>query len=792
MAETSKKRLVLLDAHAILHRAYHALPDFTSQSGEPTGALYGLVSMLLKTIGELKPDYVVACYDMPKPTFRKIAYADYKGTRAKTDDTLIDQIKRSQDVFRAFSIPIYEKEGFEADDILGSIIEEIKKETDLDIIIASGDMDTLQLVDDERVRIYTLKKGIKDTILYDEAAVKERFGFGPELLPDFKGLRGDPSDNIPGVKGIGEKTATGLITTFGSIENIYTELKEDKGSFKKKADVTERIANLLLENKEEAEFSKMLAQIRRDADIDFELPENTWRETIDAQQAEELFRSLDFRTLASRLSSLLESPKEKDSAKEETEEEEHIDERELKETAIALWLINSETTSPTKEDVLRFARTDDFAKARRIVFEKLKEEGLEGVFETIEKPLIPVIEKMEDRGVKIDIEVFAALSREYRETREKVKREIFDLAGVEFNINSPKQLGEILFDTLEIPTTGISKTSTGARSTRESELEKLHDKHPIIEKIFEYREVQKLLSTYIDVIPKLVDDKNRLHTTFLQAGTTTGRLASQNPNLQNIPIRSKQGRAIRRGFVASEGYTLVSADYSQIELRIASILSHDEKLMNVFKNGGDAHAAVAAEVFEVPEERVDKEMRRRAKVINFGILYGMGVNALSKSLGTDRKEAQEFLNDYFSKFSGLRDYLELTKTSARQKGYTETLFGRKRWFSGIRSNAPYIRASAERMAINAPIQGTQADLTKRAMVQVDEYIAKQGLQDRAFLLLQIHDELIAEVETSLVDEVAEDIQRIMRDAFPGDKTEGVPIKVDVSVGPNWGEMKEKD
>jgi len=803
------KRLVLLDTHAILHRAYHALPDFSSKTGEPTGALFGLVTMLLKIISELQPDFIVATYDVPKPTFRKIAYDDYKGKRGKTDDALVAQIIRSKDVFEAFSIPVYEKEGFEADDIIGSIVAECR-DSDLEVVIASGDMDTLQLVDGRRVQVYTLRKGIKDTILYDEKAVKKRFGFGPKLLPDYKALRGDPSDNIPGVKGIGEKTATTLVCAYGTFEKLYRALEKDKAQFLKKTGVTERIANLLLDEKEEAEFSKMLALIRRDAEVQFSVPSVRWDDAIDMNKAEHLFGDLDFRTLSERLKNAVQGVDTKDDRKNKKKEtknaqsdnqatlgdlykgeaqSEEVDPRMLRRVSVALWVLDSNLTNPSFEDILRYTETETLSEAETIILKRIKEENLEFIFKEIEEPLIPVIEAMEKWGIKLDLSALKELSKDYHAKREDFEKEIFDLAGVEFNMNSPKQLGEVLFDTMNISASGISKTSTGARSTRESELEKLRDKHPIVEKIFEYRELQKLLSTYIDVLPTLVDARDRLHTTFLQHGTTTGRISSQNPNLQNIPIKTEQGRHIRRAFIAEEGCVLLSLDYSQIELRVAAFLSQDEKLIEIFKSNGDAHTSVAAQVFNIPEEAVDKEMRRRAKVINFGILYGMGVNALKKNLGTSRAEAQEFLNEYFHTFKGLSDYLEISKVSARQKGYAETFFGRKRRFDDINSSIPYIRASAERMAINAPIQGTQADIIKQAMIAIQTHLKKEKMDKKCSLVLQIHDELVFEVRDNVVEECAREIKKIMETIVPLEQTEGIPLKVEASYGKNWLEME---
>lgn len=777
-----KKRLVLLDAHAIMHRAYHALPDFTSSSGEPTGALYGLASMLMKIISELKPDYVVAAFDVAEPTYRHDAYEDYKAGRPETDKKLVEQIKRSYDLFEAFNIPVYEKPGFEADDILGTVVEELSGEKDIEIIIASGDMDTLQLVDGKKVRVYTLRRGIKDTVLYDEKGVKERFGFESDLLPDYKGLRGDPSDNIPGVKGVGEKTATSLLTSIGDMDKIYKEIKKDKEKVKEKAGITDRIIGLLEENEEEARFSKMLASIRRDVPIDFSLPRESWNKGLDVKNILELFSELSFRTLSERA-------KDYFGVDEENKEPKDVDPKEIKKIGVALWLLDSTISNPELDDILSYAKTRDFEEAKKTILKKIKESGMEEVYESIEVPLMPVIEKMEDRGIKIDTNFLNKLSKKYHKEIEDLQEKIWNLAGDEFNINSPKQLGEVLYEKLELGGSKIKKTSTGAKSTRESELRKLYGEHEIIDLILEYREFQKLLSTYIDNLPDYLGKDGRLHTDFVQTGTTTGRLSSQNPNLQNIPIRTKRGREIRKAFIASDGFILLDLDYSQIELRIAAMLSGDEKLTEIFKKGRDVHTEVAAEVFGIPPEEVGKAERNKAKVINFGILYGMGVNALSKNLKSDRKEAQKHLNEYFKKFSGLKEYTEMKKTEAAAKGYVETYFGRKRFLDGINSNLPYIRSEAERQAANAPLQGTQADIIKLAMIKINKWISEEELDEEVHLLLQVHDELLYEVKKGDEEGVAKKIKEIMEGILSPSETGGIKFEVDVERGENWGDLK---
>lgn len=791
-SKLTKKRLVLFDAHAIIHRAYHALPEFTSPKGEPTGALYGLSSMLLRILGDLEPDHVAACYDLAGPTVRHEAYEGYKATRKAGDDALYAQIERSREVFKAFQIPLYEKEGFEADDILGTIATKLERDTDVEIIIASGDMDTLQLVDDGRVKVYTLKKGLNDTILYDAKAVKARFGFSPELIPDYKGLRGDPSDNIKGVPGIGDKTATELITGFGSIEDIYKTLKKSEQKLLD-AGVKPRIVKLLKEHEEDARFSKSLATIRVDAPIAFRLPDAAWKDA-DLGKIRVLFDELGFRSLRPRLDALLaqngygEFEEEEGSAEGEAREE--IPELRFREAQAMLWLLHSDFTNPELEDILAYASTRSFDEAYAFLEREVEKTGrVRTVYQDIEKPLVPVVIGMEARGVLVDRAVLEKLRDAYRAELAAVEARIYEAAGRVFNISSPKQLGEVLFDELGLIAKGQKKTATGQRSTRESELEKIRELHPIVGDIIEFREIQKLLGTYIEALPPLLDSENRLHASFLQTGTSTGRMASQNPNLQNIPIRTERGRAIRDAFVASPGYALVALDYSQIELRIAAFLSGDEKLCEIFKSGRDVHREVAARMFGIPPERVDAEMRRRAKVINFGILYGMGVNALRSAFGSTTAEAHEFYDEYFNTFTTLAKYLESTKGFARKHGYTETLFGRRRQFPEMKSPLPYVRAQAERMAINAPIQGTQADIIKLAMVRIDAFLKEQGAENDARLLLQVHDELIYEIADERVAELAAECRRIMESILTLTETNGVPLVAEAKAGPDWGTME---
>ncbi len=789
--KSTPKRLILLDSHAIIHRAYHALPEFTSSKGVPTGALYGLVTMLLNIVKQFKPDYIVACFDLPGPTYRHEAFKDYKAGRKKTDDALSSQLQRARDVFEAFNIPIYDLAGFEADDMLGTIVERLKDKDDIEIIIASGDMDTMQLISGKRVKVFTLKKGIKDTVTYDEKAVKDRFGFAPIYLPDYKGLRGDPSDNIPGVKGVGEKTATAIISKYHTIEKFYEALKKNKGKVQEAVGLSDRFAELLLNNEEEALFSKALATIRRDAPIEFAMPENTFTETMDYEKLNKLFDELEFRSLGDRVKFALgvgtqESliPREPQMIQEDIGYDPVL----ADECSIMRWLLDSNIGQPDTDEIMRYAGAKTMREAHEILESQIEKNDLKFVWEEIEKPLITILREVKQSGIKLDLKYLEKLSRDYHNKLDVIIAEIYKLAGKEFNINSPKQLGEIIFTDLNLKLKRQKKTAGGALSTKESELEKMRDLHPIIGEILKYRELQKLLSTYIDVLPALADRNQRLHAALVQNGATTGRMSSEHPNLQNIPNKSEQGRAIRLGFVAEPGYQLVAVDYSQMELRIAAFLSGDQKLLEIFKNGEDVHTAVAAQVFKVEPGDVDKEMRRKAKVINFGILYGMGVTALRDNLGGTREEAQTFYNSYFETFTRLAEYLNEVKAETARTGYTLTYFKRRRYIQGGNSSLPFVRSIAERAAINAPIQGTEADVIKLAMVRIAKWIEDNNKKDDVRMLLQVHDELVFEIKEKEIDNSVAKIREIMETVILPDDASGVTLSTEASAGENWGEM----
>ncbi len=798
------KTLVLLDSHALLHRAYHALPNFTSKTGEPTGALYGFSSMVLRVIKELKPDYLVAAFDLPGKTFRHEAYKEYKGKRPKAEDALISQLKRSHDVVRAFGIPEMSCPGFEADDVLGTIVEKMKKKKDLRIIIVSGDADTFQLVDGERVVVYTMRKGLEDTVIYDEKKVLERFGFPPTLLSDYKGLRGDTSDNIVGVPGIGEKTGSDVIQKFGALESVYKNLK--KGDSK---DLKERIVKLLLDHEEDALFSKVLATIRRDAPITFALPKKNYE--IDTKNLKSIFIELGFNSLVKRVFGETETPEKKlETAKMDfgdesasfalvqsgeifgtVDFEKKVVSNDVKglikiskkvptvffDVTIANWACQS-----TKKDLGLSEDPKEALEALPALYQTLrslvKEKNVEKVLHEIEFPLIPILAEMEQSGIGIDKKFLRSFKKEVEKKIAGLEKQIFALAGTNFNLNSPLQVAEVLDRMIGMPG---KKTKTGRISTREKELAKLQEKSPIVPLILSYREHAKILSTYSAPLLEIAETSDRVHTTFNQTGTVTGRLSSDSPNLQNIPIRSELGARIRDAFVASPGYTLAAFDYAQIELKILAAFAKDEAMIRAFKEGADIHRVTAAYINNVPAEKVTKEMRMFAKAINFGIIFGMGVRQLAENTGRSVPEAREFYEEYFRDFPRIRAYMNDIHREAKKRGYVETLFGRKRFFDlGAISGNRFLESEMDRMALNAVIQGTDADIVKYAMVNIRTLFDPEEVR----LLLQIHDELIYEIRDDIVKSTIPRMRRAMEEVVDI----GVPLSVEVRTGARWGSL----
>ncbi len=711
--KVKNKTLVLIDGHALVHRAYHALPPLNTGSGELVNAVFGFSSILLKTLKDLAPDYIAATFDLAGPTFRHKEFEEYKATRVKAPDELYAQIGRVKDVLKAFNIPVFESPGFEADDLIGTIAKSISnkqsavnnknaKKEKIKVIIVTGDLDTLQLVDDN-ISVYTLKKGVKETMLYDAAAVAERFeGLSPGQMNDYKGLKGDPSDNIPGVPGVGEKTAIELLKKYGTLEKLYKEVEKQttnsqRLTVNKKHPSTRPAASLrvnskkllekLLEFKEQAFFSKYLATIKQDAPIKFKLADALTRD-FDKEKVIKLFKELGFYSLVNRLP---EFDKNGRIVKAEN---------------------NQRPPAPRGDSPA--AAGGEFYGALPLglaptTAEKIEQARAQGVLPDriyqLEKDLAPVISQMEKNGIRLDIAWLKKLSQKVGSELATLEKNIVKLAGQEFNVNSPQQLSQILFEKLGLQVKGLKKTPGKVISTAAAEIEKLKGQHKIIEFILRQRELAKLKNTYIDALPLLVGQDGRLRTSYDSLGTTTGRLSSKNPNLQNIPIRTELGNEIRKAFVAEPGHKLLSADYSQIELRVVAHLAQDKEMIRIFKEGKDIHNATAAEILGIPEEEVSKDQRRLAKVLNFGVIYGMSLHGFAEAAGVDLARAKEFIKKYFAEFNGVARFIDKIKKDAARDGFVQTLFGRKRFIPEINSSAWNLKQAAERMAINMPVQG---------------------------------------------------------------------------------------
>ena len=776
MIKSKLKTVVLLDAHAILHRGYHAMQGFATRDGKPTGALYGFITMVLRIYEDIKPDYIAACFDLPKPTFRHISYDGYKAGRSKTDDALITQIQEAYALCEALCIPIYKEEGFEADDLLGTLAEQLKKQKDTRVIIASGDMDTFQLIDDDIVTVYTLKKA-NEAALFNSQSIIDRFGFGPEHIPDYKGLSGDPSDNIIGIKGIGDKTATELIKRYGTIERMYEVLKKDRQVLLD-AGFKERIVKLLEEGEEDALFSKTLATIRRDAMSVYVEPEKMWKDILDVTKYQEMCDLYEFRSLRNRLHIV----KGEEKGKEE-EVVVSVALHDLEEMRVMVNLLHSEMTNAHFIDIQNVAQVSDVSKIKEELMIMLTKEKLMDLFLTVEKPIIGILEEMQKVGITLDVEKLRLMSEDLHGQVKVLETKIHALAGAQFNIASPKQLGDVLYEKMGLGTK-IKKTKTGQKSTNVTELEKIQDEHEIVPYILEYRELTKILSTYVDLLPTFVKEDGKIHAHYIQTGAGTGRFACEDPNLQNLPVKSEIGQKVRGAFIAGKGKVLLSCDYAQIDLRAAAILSGDENLVEIFKNGIDVHTGTAARVFGVTEKDVTSEMRRKAKAINFGILYGMGVTALKEGMGVERKEAQDFFDQYKATFVRLMAFLEEVKADAWKHGYTTTLLGRRTQVPLLKSPLPFLRAQGERMAMNAPIQGTSADIVKLAMIDATAYLHEKNLIGKADLLLQIHDELIFEIDQALSEEVASDLVKILENVLKKRNLTDIPLVVSKNLGKN--------
>lgn len=875
---SKRKTLVLLDGNALIHRSYHALPPMTTKGGESVNAVYGFALTLFGVLEKFKPDYIAASFDLPGGTFRDELYSEYKAQREAAPDDLYNQIPRVKELVQAFNIPIYEKAGFEADDCVGTLARQGEK-AGVDVVIVTGDTDTLQLVT-EHVKVFTLRKGLKDMVLLGPVEVEAKYGFPAERLVDYKGLRGDSSDNIPGVKGVGEKTATDLIQEFGSLEDIYKNLDKVKPKVREKLEADREMAYL----------SKKLGTIETAAPVTLDL-RATVTQDFDRSTIEHFLREFEFFSLLKRipggevgarstehevqtreikkkkavrittekeLQDFLKGVEGKTVAVMVQEKEQSLfgggieaiglaTEAEAREVewnpttsaGLLAWLSNSQQPKlvydwkgmwhrvkvqgcdllGVVDDLLLSAyclgasgkldletlfethvgrsltggSLSDNTQALFTIHAALEqtlsktatEQGERKTVLTIlremELPLVSVLFAMETAGITIDRKVFAELSTEIDASLQKVEKEIHKLAGRDFNLNSPKQLAEILFVDLQIPTENIKKNKTGY-STASTELEKLRAGYPIVAMIEEYRELFKLKTTYVDVLPGMVAKDGRLHTRYDQAVAATGRLSSNDPNLQNIPIRTDLGKRMRAGFVAAPGKKLVGADYSQIELRIAAHLSGDKTMIAAFEHNEDIHRTTASVVHGIAPEHVTDDMRREAKVLNFGIIYGMGAFGLAQAAKIDQKSASEFIKGYLKKFAGVAEYMETMKQFVREHGYVETEMGRRRALPEIESGNVALVRAAERMAINMPIQGLAADIVKLAMLGSRELLRRYA--DRAVLLLQIHDELIFEVDAAIAEEFGHELKKVMESAY----TLKVPLLVSTDIGDNWGEI----
>jgi len=898
--EKQKKSFLIIDGNALLHRAWHAIPLLTSEKGEVVNAVYGFTMTLMKVLKDIRPTYIVVTFDRKAPTFRHKAYAAYKATRVKQPDELYQQIDHIRSILEAFGISVFEKDGFEADDIIATLKTRARKEdAAIETIILTGDMDALQLVD-EKTNVYAFRKGLTDFTVYTIQAVQERYGgLTPNQLVEYKALRGDPSDNIPGVKGVGEKTAIELIKQYGSIKELYKNLRNTKIPTSLRASVVSRLDT----SEKEAYESLMLVTLVYNVPIDFSL-QKTALNAVDTERLYQLFREFNFKSLIPRLKEFGRVEQEYNFRKKEdipsthcqvvdTDKEEqqcltelrtqdvvtffihegvanlfttnneglvfHIkdkrtlyvpwkrvqesksviayleDEHAKKichdsktakniffkdgitlrgvvcDTLLAAYIIHPGTREYALDGLIynEYGKTLDEVNAKKVselrivactrlehissladVYAKtLQELHQEFLFNTIELPLVDVLLGMEREGVKLDGEFLEKLSKKITADIHKLEETIYALAGGQFNIASPVQLKKILFEKLELSTFRIRKGKTGL-STAASELEKMRHLHPVIEYIFEFRELAKLKNTYVDALPKLINPKTgRLHTQFNQTIAATGRLSSSNPNLQNIPIKTSVGKEMRKAFVAEKGYLLVSADYSQVELRIIASLANDTKMIHAFKRGIDIHTATAAEINGVTLEDVTPSMRRAAKEINFGIMYGMSAQGLAESAKISFTHAQDFIDRYFLAYPAIRTYMDEVIVRAKKDGYSATHFGRRRYLPELQSHIFQLRSSAERMAINMPIQGTAADIMKLAMIAVHNRLHvfyKNRKKKPATMILQVHDELVFEVQHGHEKELAD----LVRKEMEGIAQFAVPLLVETYSGVTWGDMKK--
>lgn len=778
------KKLVIIDGKSVFYRGYYAMGNLAKKDGTPTSGVYGFAVIAMEIVRRIKPDKVVVAWDKAKTSIskRKELYPEYKAGRAKPPEDFYAQIPLLKDLIADLSWGFLECDGYEADDIIGTLALQADEAGDWDTYIVSSDLDMLQIVD-ENTRMYRVLKGFSKIEEIDVPAIEEKYNIKKSQFLDLKALKGDNSDNIPGVPGIGEKGAVKLLNEYGSLDGIYAHLDE----------ITKTTRAKLIDGKESAYLSKQLATIWTDAPVKMsEVPDFK----LDEKKVVEGLTKLEFFSLVRRFKSGITEGAEKEIAVEQNlpdipaelivsfdvkalmHENSEIAEqilagREFWDLGQGAFLLNPLMRTDQNE------MQDTKGEYWRQKTEFEKNPKLYKLFKELDLPLIPVLYKMEKRGILIDRKYFSDLKQEFEVQVAELEKRVHELAGENFNVNSPIQLSEILYNKLGLPTKGIKKGSRGY-STGAKELDKLKDLHPIASALLEYREAAKLLNTYIVPIPELADANGRVHTTFTQNVTATGRLSSVNPNLQNIPVRTEEGRRIRTGFVAEEGKCLISADYSQFELRLAAILAGDEALIADFNSDIDIHTKTAADVFGVLMDKVTKQQRRAAKVINFGVLYGMSAKGLADAADMSVPEAKKFIDDYFAVRSPIRTYLDKILKQARDEGYVATHYGRRRPTPDVKSPNFMVRAGAERAAQNMPIQGTEADLMKRAMILVSE-----RLPEGADIILQIHDSLVVECDANKCDEVIRLLQETMEGVAPELK---IKLAVEVTRGQNWGEL----
>ena len=867
------KKLVAIDGNSIMNRAFYGIMNsklLMTTDGIYTNAIYGFLTILLKMINDEKPDYLCVAFDLKAPTFRHKKYADYKGTRKGMPDELRVQMPIIKDVLRAMNITICELEGYEADDIIGTLSKKAEEEG-IKALLLTGDKDYLQLATENvTVRIPTTKMGNTESTDYTPEVIKEKYGIDPIQFIQIKGLMGDSSDNIPGVPGVGEKTAFSLITKYHDLDNIYNSLDEGKELEGIKGKLKEK----LIENRELAFLSRDLGTIFKEVPIDFDIDDLEIRK-YNSSELYNLFVRLQFKNFIEKLGL---KAGETDELKTNCD----IPELNIKDFSeinlngvneISYYFKNGQlavcvndveyyTPNPTDEDLKKIFESDilkigheekeDYLKLKSkgynpknmmfdltiasyilnpakdnyrldemilevlgIVLEnkkenvqlglfdvpenednkeeyskyalyiskckekyesELKEKNQFNLFEDIEMPLMKVLAEMEFSGVLVDRDMIEEFSKKLSSSVNNLTHEIWNMAETEFNINSPKQLGEILFEKLQLPV--IKKTKSGY-STDADVLEKLKLEHPIVDKILEYRTLNKLKATYIDGIIPLIKEDGRVHAKFNQTVTATGRISCTEPNLQNIPIRTELGKELRKMFVAKEGFTFLDADYSQIELRVLAHISGDENMIHAFNSGEDIHKMTASQVFGVPLEEVTKQMRSEAKAVNFGIVYGISDFGLATNIGTSRKKAKEYIEKYFEKYPGIKAYMDKTVNECKERGYVETLWGRRRYVPEIKSNNFNVRQFGERVAMNAPIQGTAADIIKIAMINIEKELEEKKLESK--LLLQVHDELVIETKLEEVEVVRELLVRNMENVIKMD----VPLKVEAEEGKTW-------